>query len=179
MYAQEKGLTYVGESTGRQQYLYDVAYMRNSEVTDGRVLDRHRGRARACAWTTRSPRPSPTSTGKQIVASESYTSGPRRRPLAESSVQPQGRGRPGVLRRREPVRLPHLRAPAVPATGPGFTFSSWGLNFNRGNTWWEAADAWMDYLTRCNHLLRQGQQVAMCCGLSARMCRTASRGATN
>ena len=45
-------------------------------------------------------------------------------------------------------------------TGPGFTFALWGLNFNRANTWWEPGRAWMEYLTRCNHLLREGKSVA-------------------
>ncbi|MCX6902912.1 MAG: glycosyl hydrolase, partial [Verrucomicrobia bacterium] len=46
------------------------------------------------------------------------------------------------------------------ANGPGFTFASWGLNFNRGNTWWDASRPWMEYLTRCNYLLQEGRSVA-------------------
>lgn len=43
---------------------------------------------------------------------------------------------------------------------PGFTVGSSGSNFNRYNTWWARADAWMDYLARCQFLLRQGDFVA-------------------
>ena len=43
---------------------------------------------------------------------------------------------------------------------PGFTVGSSGSNFNRLNTWWPRADAWLTYLARCQHLLRQGDSVA-------------------
>lgn len=43
---------------------------------------------------------------------------------------------------------------------PGFTVGSSGSNFNRLNTWWPRANAWIDYLARCQFLLRQGDFVA-------------------
>ncbi|MFO1450063.1 MAG: glycosyl hydrolase [Opitutaceae bacterium] len=43
---------------------------------------------------------------------------------------------------------------------PGFTVGSSGSNFNRLNTWWPRAGAWLDYLARCQFLLRQGRFVA-------------------
>ena len=46
---------------------------------------------------------------------------------------------------------------------PGMTFSVWGWHFQRTNTWWEQSPAYLTYLTRCQHLLRQGSFVADIC----------------
>ncbi len=46
---------------------------------------------------------------------------------------------------------------------PGMTMGHWGTNFDRTNTWWEQARAWMTYLTRCQYLLQQGRSVADVC----------------
>ena len=47
-----------------------------------------------------------------------------------------------------------------PALAPGFTVGSSGSNFGRLNTWWPRAGAWIDYLARCQFLLKQGDFVA-------------------
>ncbi len=39
---------------------------------------------------------------------------------------------------------------------PGMTMGPFGMHFNRGNTWWEYISPWMDYLARCQLLLRKG-----------------------
>jgi hypothetical protein len=39
---------------------------------------------------------------------------------------------------------------------PGMSMGPWGTNFERTNTWWEPAAAWMTYLSRCQYLLQQG-----------------------
>jgi hypothetical protein len=46
---------------------------------------------------------------------------------------------------------------------PGLTHRKWGEHFNRHNTWWEYSRPWMDYLSRCQHLLQQGEFVADVC----------------
>lgn len=43
---------------------------------------------------------------------------------------------------------------------PGVTMGPWGSNFERTQTWWEQARAWMQYLQRCQYLLQQGLFVA-------------------
>lgn len=43
---------------------------------------------------------------------------------------------------------------------PGLTHHRWGGHFDRFNTWWDYAKPWMEYLTRCQFLLRQGEFVA-------------------
>lgn len=47
-----------------------------------------------------------------------------------------------------------------PGLAPGFTVGSSGSNFGRLNTWWPRANAWIDYLARCQFLLKQGDFVA-------------------
>ena len=46
---------------------------------------------------------------------------------------------------------------------PGMSMGPWGTNFERTNTWWEPAAAWMSYLSRCEYLLQQGTFVADVC----------------
>ena len=46
---------------------------------------------------------------------------------------------------------------------PGMTMGPWGSHFGRTQTWWDEAKAWIDYLTRCQHLLQQGTFVADIC----------------
>ena len=43
---------------------------------------------------------------------------------------------------------------------PGMTVGPWGINHNRGNTWWEQSRAWHTYLARCQALLQMGSFVA-------------------
>ena len=43
---------------------------------------------------------------------------------------------------------------------PGMSMGPWGINFERSNTWWKQASAWVNYLARCQYLLQQGRFVA-------------------
>ncbi len=43
---------------------------------------------------------------------------------------------------------------------PGFQWAHVGTHFDCNLTWWPMADAWLTYLARCQHLLRQGLFVA-------------------
>lgn len=42
---------------------------------------------------------------------------------------------------------------------PGMTLTGIGLYFQRDQTWWSEADAWVGYATRCQHLLSRGVPV--------------------
>jgi hypothetical protein len=44
-----------------------------------------------------------------------------------------------------------------PEEKPGLTWPGVGINFDPSNTWWNASGSYMDYLTRCQYLLQQGQ----------------------
>lgn len=46
---------------------------------------------------------------------------------------------------------------------PGLTHRKWGEHLNRHNTWWEYSGPWMDYLSRCQYLLQQGEFVSDVC----------------
>ncbi|MCU0963127.1 MAG: discoidin domain-containing protein, partial [Pirellulaceae bacterium] len=43
---------------------------------------------------------------------------------------------------------------------PGFQWAHVGTHFDSNVTWWPMADAWLTYLARCQHMLRQGHFVA-------------------
>ncbi|HTI97930.1 MAG TPA: glycosyl hydrolase [Dongiaceae bacterium] len=43
---------------------------------------------------------------------------------------------------------------------PGMTMGQWGFHFERTETWWGEAGAWMNYITHCQYLLQQGRAVA-------------------
>jgi hypothetical protein len=48
---------------------------------------------------------------------------------------------------------------------PGMTMGPWGVHYERTETWWEQTRPWHAYLSRCQHLLRQGVYVADLCYL--------------
>lgn len=158
-WAEEKKITFVGEPTGRQAYLYDIGYMRHPAVTMGEFwIDSGPGQgvrvdnkvASSLAHTT----------GKRLVAGESYTAGA---PVARWQNHPfslKAEGDRAFCAGVNEFIFHTFAHQPYRTTGPGFTFASWGLNFNRGNTWWDAGRAWMEYLTRCNHMLREGKSVA-------------------
>lgn len=47
-----------------------------------------------------------------------------------------------------------------PDAVPGMTMGQWGFHFDRTNTWFEKAGPWLQYIARCQHMLRQGAFVA-------------------
>lgn len=47
-----------------------------------------------------------------------------------------------------------------PSAAPGMTMGPWGFPFDRSNTWFDQSSAWLEYLARCQYLLRQGTYVA-------------------
>ena len=152
--AKEKGLIYAGEATGRMQFLYDVAEMRNTDVPMGEFWNiegggdlREDNKAAASIAHT---------TGKPVVSAESYTSGGTAAAWDSHpfSLKPLG-DRAFCAGVNQYIFHTFAHQPYEVA-GPGFTFGQWGLNFNRANTWWEPARAWMAYLTRCNYMLRAG-----------------------
>jgi len=47
-----------------------------------------------------------------------------------------------------------------PTALPGMTMGPWGIHFDRTNTWFYKSKEWIDYLTRCQFMLRKGTFVA-------------------
>lgn len=158
-FAKEKHLTYVAEPTGRQAYHYDAAYARYAEVPMGEFwIDQGPGQGVRvdCKLSASIAHTS----GQRIVAGEAYTAGPRAAAWQNHPFSLKAEGDRAFCAGVNEFIFHTFAHQPYAVTGPGFTFASWGLNFNRGNTWWEVARPWMDYLARCNHLLREGQSVA-------------------
>jgi len=158
-FAEEHGLTYVAESTGRQQYLYNVGWHRNSHVPMGEFwLDRHPG-----GWLRVDNKVASSLAhiaGRRIVASESYTSGPDAARWQNHPFVLKELGDQAFCAGVNQFVFHTFAHQPWDVIGPGFTFFHWGLNFNRHNTWWDEGRAWIEYLTRCQWLLREGRFVA-------------------
>ncbi|MGQ1783628.1 MULTISPECIES: glycosyl hydrolase [unclassified Saccharicrinis] len=43
---------------------------------------------------------------------------------------------------------------------PGMTMGRYGVHWDRGQTWWPMVGAYHDYISRCSHMMQQGQAVA-------------------
>ncbi len=43
---------------------------------------------------------------------------------------------------------------------PGMTMGPYGVHWDRGQTWWPMAEAYHKYISRCSHMMQQGQGVA-------------------
>ncbi len=52
-----------------------------------------------------------------------------------------------------------------PGRAPGMGMGSWGLHYERTQTWWEQSRGWHEYLARSQYLLQQGLFVADLCFL--------------
>jgi hypothetical protein len=158
-FARENGLIYVGEAAGRQQYLYDVSYLRSTDVPMGEMWNNTEV-GQGVRVDNKAASSIAHTTGKTIVATEAYTSGWEHANWDNHpfSMKPLG---DKALCAGVNLFIFHTFAhqPHSPI-GPGFTFGPWGLNFNRANTWWEQVHAWTGYLARCQFLLRQGQPVS-------------------
>ncbi len=158
-FAHEKGLTYVSEPTGRQTYHYDAANARYPDVPMGEFWI-NEGPGQGVRVDCKLSSSIAHTTGKRVVSAESYTAGGEAAGWQTHPFMLKAEGDRAFCAGVNQFVFHTYAHQPYQATGPGFTFASWGLNFNRGNTWWEVARPWMDYLTRCNHLLRAGQPAA-------------------
>ena len=43
---------------------------------------------------------------------------------------------------------------------PGMTMGRYGVHWDRGQTWWPMVEAYHKYISRCSHMMQQGQAVA-------------------
>lgn len=155
----EHGLTYVAESTGRQQYLYNVGWHRHSHVPMGEFwLDRTPGN-----WLRVDCKVASSLahiSGRNVVAAESYTASPNAARWQNHPFSLKELGDQAFCAGINQFVFHTYAHQPWDVVGPGFTFFHWGLNFNRHNTWWDEAAAWIEYLARCQWMLRQGRFVA-------------------
>ena len=50
--------------------------------------------------------------------------------------------------------------PLGEAYRPGMTMGPYGVHWDRGQTWWPMVDAYHKYISRCSHMMQQGQAVS-------------------
>jgi hypothetical protein len=159
-FLKERNLTYVGEGSGRQMYLYDpIGYQRSCDIPMGEFW-LNTGPGQGVRVDNKVASSAAHITGRRFVASEAYTG---------SAAFAQWQNHPYTLKPlgdraycagvNQFVFHTFAHQP-YDVTGPGFSMAVWGLNCNRANTWWEPGRAWMRYLARCNHLLQEGRFVA-------------------
>ncbi|MCX7819515.1 MAG: glycosyl hydrolase [Kiritimatiellae bacterium] len=158
-FAADHRLTFVAESTGRQQYLYNVGWHRRSHVPMGEFwLDRSPG-----GWLRVDNKVAASLahiTGRSVIAAEAYTAGPEAEKWQNHPYTLKELGDQAFCAGVNQFVFHTFAHQPWDVVGPGFTFFHWGLNFNRHNTWWEDGRPWIEYITRCQWMLRQGRFVA-------------------
>ncbi len=104
--------------------------------------------------------------GRNVVAAESFTSSPGE----------DWKAGPGELKSMGDWafcagvnRIAFHRFQAQPRNDqkPGMTMGSYGVHWDRTQTWWDMARPYHDYLARCQSLLQRGVSVADVCYLAA------------
>jgi hypothetical protein len=105
-------------------------------------------------------------TGRNIVASESYTA----QPIYGSYMNDLHSLKLwGDKTLAEGINLNMLHSyvhQPYDNLRPGFTLSRYGTHFNTGNTWWKDSGDWLRYLTSSQYLLQQGKFAADICYLN-------------
>lgn len=99
--------------------------------------------------------------GKKQVAAEAFTGRWSDEPW---KMDPYGLKRIGDLAFCNGLNMNILHGTAHQPWGnkvkPGMPMAWWGTMFLPGQTWFETGKAWTDYLSRCQYLLSQGENVA-------------------
>ncbi|MEI6193068.1 MAG: glycosyl hydrolase [Verrucomicrobiota bacterium] len=154
----ENGVLYQSESAGRQSFMYDpINYMSVVDIPMGEFwtptadTEQVRFDCRAATSTAHTY-------GKPIAAAESFTgSGSFETSPFDFKALGDHAFAAGIN------RFYIHRYAMQPWIGiePGMMFGSYGINFERTQTWWDnGAKAWIEYVTRCQSLLQAGRFVA-------------------
>ncbi|TSA37436.1 MAG: hypothetical protein D4R65_00760, partial [Verrucomicrobiaceae bacterium] len=152
--AKQRGMEFRAEPVGRQQFMYDpMNYARGCDVPCGEF------------WVGGGPRvdckvaaSAAHLSGRQIAGAEAFT-----KELGDWTDCPWNLKTLGdqafCLGVNQYYFHRYTHQPWI-HLAPGMTFGPWGINLERTNTWWKPGRAWMEYITRCQSLLRQGRFVA-------------------
>ncbi len=97
--------------------------------------------------------------GKKIVATESFTSAADPWIEYPTSIKNQGDWALTMGINRFFFHT-FAHQPFGDQNRPGMTFGPYGVNWNRGQTWWPMVEDYHDYLSRCSHLMQQGTTTA-------------------
>ena len=158
-YSKEKGLTYVAESSGRQQYMYDpITYQRYNDIPMGEFwTDKFSGWVRVDNKVAAS---AAHLTGRSIVASEAYTSSTNSCKWTQHPYLLKAQGDEAFTKGVNRFVFHTFSHQPFPELKPGFVMGPWGMHNHSGNTWFRPAVAWYQYIARCQFLLQQGTFVA-------------------
>lgn len=98
--------------------------------------------------------------GFQVVGAEAFTGEPESARWQEYPFGMKALGDKLFTKGLNRVIFHRYAHQPHPTAQPGMTMGPWGIHFDRTNTWWKPARAWIQYLARCQSLLQQGLFVA-------------------
>lgn len=153
----EKGLFFSSEAAGRQTFLHNpVGLLVGSDLPMGEFWP-HEGAPRVDGKAAASVA---HLYDKPLVGAEAFTGGGA---FANWDVHPyrlKQIGDEAFCLGINHFVIHYCVHQAYEGFRPGFAMGPWGIHLDRMNTWWEQSKAWLEYLARCQHMLRQGQFVA-------------------
>lgn len=97
--------------------------------------------------------------GKAVVAAEAFTSHPKPWVMYPGNMKNQGDWA-FCMGINKLVYHTFAHQPLNDGLRPGMTMGPYGIHHDRGQTWWPMVSAYHRYITRCQHVLRQGRSVA-------------------
>jgi len=152
--ARERGIKVSGEGSGMQHYLYDpMRYMKETDIPMGEFWP-NEGIARADMKNASSVA---HTYGRKLVGGESFThSSPNLWSVTPFDLKRIG-DQAFALGANLFVLHSYVHQPYDVA--PGFTLGRFGTYFHRLNPWFTQAQGWLDYIARCQYMLRQGEAV--------------------
>lgn len=98
--------------------------------------------------------------GKKIVSAESYTGNPVFSKWLEYPYAMKAQGDWMYTQGLNEFIFHAYAMQPHPTAQPGMTMGPWGWMHSRTNTWFSRESGWLEYLRRCQHILRQGLVVA-------------------
>jgi hypothetical protein len=120
-----------------------------------------------CDYTTKLAASGAHTYGKKYVGAESFTSGQMNAAFVQYPSKLKARGDYFYCQGLNRVIFhTYVHQPWMNVL-PGMTMTRYGMQFNRNNTWFEKSTSWVEYLTRCQYLLQEGQFAADLCYLSS------------
>ncbi len=98
--------------------------------------------------------------GQKIVPAESFTAEPSSGKWQQYPYSTKALGDYMYTQGMNRLTFHRFAHQPHPTAIPGMTMGPWGIHFDRTNTWFSKASAWLKYTARCQSLLQQGLFVA-------------------
>jgi hypothetical protein len=153
----EHGLKFSSEAGGRQQFLHHpIDLLAIADLPMGEFWP-HEGRARVDGKAAASVA---HLYGKPVVGAEAFTGAGAFAKWQAHPYSLKAIGDEAFALGINHFIVHYCVHQAYEDFRPGFAMGPWGIHMDRGNTWWRPGAAWLDYLARCQAMLRQGRHVA-------------------